>query len=173
MILKSLSDPSINTQELQLKVLQTILPLVTNYPQLHGPVLASALLLCFKLQDSKVAVVSSSAVATFRQLVLHAFEKLQELIKSDPNQKSISIMREPQTDVQDLSENASSQKHTKEIEKDALLLFQDLCSLTAGEPGQFLKISSMHRNLGLELIEMVISHSFRLFEIVYDTHVVS
>jgi hypothetical protein len=35
-----------------------------------------SLLLCFRLQDSRIAVVSSTAAATLRQLVMYIFEKV-------------------------------------------------------------------------------------------------
>jgi Dimerisation and cyclophilin-binding domain of Mon2 len=37
---------------------------------------AQSLLLCFRLQDSRIAVVSSTAAATLRQLVMYIFEKV-------------------------------------------------------------------------------------------------
>jgi Dimerisation and cyclophilin-binding domain of Mon2 len=35
-----------------------------------------ALLICFRLQDSKVVVVNNTAAATLRQLVIHVFDKV-------------------------------------------------------------------------------------------------
>jgi hypothetical protein len=172
-ILKSLSDSSINTQDLQLKILQTILPLVTNYPQVHGNILSTALILCFKLHDSKVIVVSSSAVATFRQLILYAFEKCLVQVQKTPDLKSRSIQSSDRSDVNDLSDINNSNIDLRDLERDAFLIFQDLCALTAGEAGIFLKVSSMSKNLGLELIESIITTSAQLFHIVIVDNLVS
>jgi len=38
-----------------------------------------ALLLCFRLQESRIAVVSSTAAATLRQLVMFVFDKVVDL----------------------------------------------------------------------------------------------
>ncbi|KAG1897905.1 uncharacterized protein F5891DRAFT_509678 [Suillus fuscotomentosus] len=55
---------------IQLRILQTLVSLITNFPSIHEELLGEALLLCFKLQDSRIAVVSSTAAATLRQLVM-------------------------------------------------------------------------------------------------------
>jgi Dimerisation and cyclophilin-binding domain of Mon2 len=44
--------------------------------RLSKPLNPQALLLCFKLQESRIAVVSSTAAATLRQLVMFVFEKV-------------------------------------------------------------------------------------------------
>ena len=61
---------------LQLKMLQTVLPLVSNY-EIHGDSLADAMLLVYKLQESKTSpIVSNTAAATFRQMIFNTYEKL-------------------------------------------------------------------------------------------------
>lgn len=90
--------------EIQLKILQTILPLLTNYsvhkeslaevsydhlPRIHSSrcslsdtktcfIQSQALLLCFRLQDSRVVFVNNTAAATLRQLVIYIFERVGE-----------------------------------------------------------------------------------------------
>jgi hypothetical protein len=64
--------------DIQLKVLQTLLSLLTAFPDVSGDLLAEALLACFKLHESKAGVVSSTAAATLRQLVVLVFEKVGE-----------------------------------------------------------------------------------------------
>ncbi|KAI8904684.1 guanine nucleotide exchange factor in Golgi transport N-terminal-domain-containing protein [Gorgonomyces haynaldii] len=117
-VLQHLLQETSGAQDLQLKILQTILPLVSHYP-LENTNLADALLIAYRLQDAK-GVVAQTAQATFRQMIVSAFEK------QDPKQ-------------------------------DALLIFQDLFTMTAGQEGQFLKKQTMSRTFGLELLELVIS----------------
>ncbi|KAF8982915.1 hypothetical protein BGZ46_000388 [Entomortierella lignicola] len=74
-VLQTLNDIMSHGVEIQLKILQTILPLLTNY-NVHGESLAEALLLCFRLQDSRVVFVNNTAAATLRQLVIYIFEKV-------------------------------------------------------------------------------------------------
>jgi len=59
-----------------LKVLQSAALLLSSYPSIHAEVLAQTLLLCFRLQDSRVAVISSTAAATLRQAVMTVFDKV-------------------------------------------------------------------------------------------------
>ena len=44
---------------------------------------AKALLLCFKLQESRIAVVSSTAAATLRQLVMFVVDKVVDEDRRD------------------------------------------------------------------------------------------
>lgn len=59
-----------------LKVLQSAAMLLSSYSSIHAELLAETLLLCFKLQDSRVAVISSTAAATLRQAVMTVFDKV-------------------------------------------------------------------------------------------------
>ncbi|KAG8920589.1 hypothetical protein FRC02_000807 [Tulasnella sp. 418] len=73
--------------DIQLKVLQALLSLLTNYTDIHDELLGDALLLCFRLQESRIAVVSSTAAATLRQLVMFVFDKVVETDKSQAEQE--------------------------------------------------------------------------------------
>ncbi|KAJ3413434.1 hypothetical protein HDV05_008075, partial [Chytridiales sp. JEL 0842] len=143
LILKTLSEYVNGPMELQLKILQTILPLLTHFKNAHGEV---AILVCFRLQDSKAPVVSSSAAATLRQLIMYTFEKVVVEASESGNEEN--------TQPQD----------THPCANDAYLLFQDLCQLTNGESASSLKIGTMSKNLGLELLESVLSNHWRLFK---------
>ena len=116
-----------------------------------------SLLLCFKLQDSRVSVVSSTAAATLRQAVMVVFDRIL-LDLYEPN-TPLTLPTDPPTE---LTISASAM--------DAFNIFSDLCILTAGGSGGFaswvggkdekpklLKLSSLQRTFGLELIESVLS----------------
>ena len=136
-VIKALSEHALSSMELQLKILQSILPLTTSYKSVTGDALAEAMILCYKLQDTRVPVVNSTATATFRQLIVHSFEKVsQDDVLDDSNQFFV----------------------------DAINLFQDICLLTAGEAASFLRVPSMSRAYGLELIESVLSSTPTLFK---------
>ena len=51
----------------------------------------------------------------------------------------------------------------KPCAEDAFALFQDLCVMTAGDPGTFLKKATIPRGFGFELIENFISGSHSAF----------
>ncbi|CAM0141230.1 unnamed protein product [Umbelopsis sp. WA50703] len=158
-ILKTLNDIMIHGIEIQLKILQTILPLLSNYHNIHGDVLAEALLICFRLQDSKVVVVNNTAAATLRQLVIHVFDKVtkeDDIIAKDPEHHGLQLKKI----------NISPEESIKlyPCAADAYYLFQDLCLLTNGEPTQFLRLNHLSRTFGLELIESVLTNHIKLFK---------
>ena len=64
LIISTAADAMSQGVDIQLRILQTILSLVTNFPEIHGQQLADALLVCFRLHESRIAVVSSTAAAT-------------------------------------------------------------------------------------------------------------
>ncbi|KAJ3021237.1 hypothetical protein HKX48_008942 [Thoreauomyces humboldtii] len=149
LVLKTLSDLINSSMELQLKILQTIIPLLSNYRQIHGEVLAEALLLCFRLQETKSAVVNNTAAATVRQMVTSVFEKV-----AAENEKLDAVAG---------SVNVSGKRPLSSSGQDAYLLFKDLCLLTGGEPAAFLSLQALPKTFGLELLEAVIAHHPRLF----------
>ncbi|KAG0231976.1 hypothetical protein BGW41_001994 [Actinomortierella wolfii] len=154
-VLKTLADIMAHGVEIQLKILQTILPLLTNY-RVHGEYLADALLLCFRLQDSRVVFVNNTAAATLRQLVIYIFDKVGEEDR-ELAQKGEQKTIEP-------SEESSPEEQLEPCAKDAYLLFQDLCLLTNSEPARFLKLAGLSKTFGLELIESVLTNHFHLFK---------
>ena len=88
-ILDILLDQINTPMDLQLKILQTILPLVSHYP-VHKNLLANTLLIALKLlQDQKNAVVANTAAVTFRQIIQISFEKVSAN-EDDP----LSILRD-------------------------------------------------------------------------------
>ncbi|KAF9973368.1 hypothetical protein BGZ73_003400 [Actinomortierella ambigua] len=154
-VLKTLSDIMAHGVEIQLKILQTILPLLTNY-RVHGEYLADALLLCFRLQDSRVVFVNNTAAATLRQLVIYIFDKVGE--------EDRELAQQGGPKVVESSEEVSPEEQLEPCAKDAYLLFQDLCMLTNSEPAKFLKLASLSKTFGLELIESVLTNHFHLFK---------
>ncbi|KAH6597282.1 hypothetical protein BASA50_004633 [Batrachochytrium salamandrivorans] len=179
-ILKTLSEQAGSTMELQLKILQSILPLTTNYHSVHSETLADALQLCYKLQDTKTPVVNSTAAATFRQLVIHVFEKLSA---EDAKIKSAAVEHVSTLDhpiAQNVGEdddeitNAVLPKllPTTELSAeyaqyttDAFMIFQDLCSFASGDPGTYLRIGIMPKGFCLELVESVLTGNPEIFSI--------
>ncbi|CAI2181355.1 20085_t:CDS:10 [Funneliformis geosporum] len=157
-ILKTLNDIMSQGVEIQLKILQTVPPLLSNYQALHGDLLAEALLICFRLHDSKIVVVNNTAAATLRQLVINIFEKVQE--EDDINNKDGSI-KPTSTAVSIHGEGVIA---LRPCARDAYYLFQDMCLLTNGENPVYLRLHVLSRTFGLELIESVLTNHSRLFK---------
>ncbi|KAI9593732.1 hypothetical protein BDF19DRAFT_447716 [Syncephalis fuscata] len=128
--------------DVQLRTLQIVLPLLSNYPNVHDNELVETLVLCYRLQESTAPMVNSIAGATFRQLINIVFDKVAKedtVIKNteDPH---------PCAD-------------------DAIRLLKDLCMLTNGESGTFLRLDGISCTVGLELIESVLSSYESLFRV--------
>ncbi|KAI9139595.1 hypothetical protein BKA69DRAFT_1116837 [Paraphysoderma sedebokerense] len=155
-VVRTLSDILNQGTEIQLKVLQTILPLLSNYDTVHGELLAEALLLCFRLQESKVAVVNNTASAILRQLVIYMFDKVT---KEDQ-----MYHKDQPDDLGKMMAAASNATDTlRPCAKDAYLIFQDLCLLSSGDPPQFIRVSNLPRTFGLELMESILTNHHQVF----------
>ncbi|KAG1830278.1 guanine nucleotide exchange factor in Golgi transport N-terminal-domain-containing protein [Suillus subalutaceus] len=160
LIVRTMNDVMSQGVEIQLRILQTLVSLITNFPSIHGELLgevhsvyysrylsgylSKALLLCFKLQDSMIAVVSSTAAATLRQLVMFIFGKM------------VNEDRQESNGTPDLSEAALPDGSTKALRpcaKDAFSVFEDLCLLAISEKLNFLKLDYLHKTFALELIQ--------------------
>ncbi|KAJ7911535.1 hypothetical protein B0H13DRAFT_2009133, partial [Mycena leptocephala] len=154
LIIKTMSDAMSQGVDIQLRILQTLLSLVTNFPAVHGSLLGEALLLCFKLQESKIAVVSSTAAATLRQLVMFVFDKMvDEDRRDDPDAAQWLEMKLPNGTTKSLGPSA----------RDAFSVFEDLCLLANSEKPNFLKLEFLHKTFALELIESVLTNYHDLF----------
>ncbi|KAJ7449990.1 hypothetical protein B0H11DRAFT_323334 [Mycena galericulata] len=154
LIINTMSDAMSQGVDIQLRILQTLLSLVTNFPAVHGSLLGEALLLCFKLQESKIAVVSSTAAATLRQLVMFVFDKMvDEDRRDDPDPAQWLDMKLPNGTTKSLGPSA----------RDAFSVFEDLCLLANSEKPNFLKLEFLHKTFALELIESVLTNYHDLF----------
>lgn len=117
-----------------------------------------ALLLCFKLQDSRIAVVSSTAAATLRQLVMFVVDKMVEEDKQDSvDPQLLEYVTLPDGTTAALGPFA----------RDAYSVFEDLCLLANSEKPHFLHLEYLHKTFALELIESVLTNYHELFRKVY------
>ncbi|KAI8354550.1 guanine nucleotide exchange factor in Golgi transport N-terminal-domain-containing protein [Choanephora cucurbitarum] len=153
-VLRTLTDISVHGMDIQLKILQTVLPLLSNYRSVHDDILAEALLICFRLQDSKIAVVNNTAAATLRQLVIFVFDKVGKENASKPSEAETTHEVEIST---------GEKIQLRPCAKDAYYLFQDLCLLTNGDQPEYLRLTHLSKTFGLELIESILTNHYRLF----------
>ncbi|KAJ7226681.1 hypothetical protein GGX14DRAFT_692973 [Mycena pura] len=154
LIINTMSDAMSQGVDIQLRILQTLLSLVTNFPAVHGSLLGEALLLCFKLQESKIAVVSSTAAATLRQLVMFVFDKMVDEDRRDDGDAANWLeMKLPNGSTKTLGPSA----------RDAFSVFEDLCLLANSEKPNFLKLEFLPKTFALELIESVLTNYHDLF----------
>ncbi|KAF9010067.1 hypothetical protein BDQ17DRAFT_1273776 [Cyathus striatus] len=153
LIISTMSDAMSQGVDIQLRILQTLVSLVPNFSAVHGDLLGDALLLCFKLQESRIAVVSSTAAATLRQLVMFVVDKMvaEDRMVDEPN--DLIEVTLPDGTIKQLGPSA----------KDAFSVFEDLCLLANAEKPHFLKLEFLHKTFALELIESVLTNYHELF----------
>ncbi|KAH7886558.1 hypothetical protein F5I97DRAFT_1868110 [Phlebopus sp. FC_14] len=154
LIISTMNDAMSQGVDIQLRILQTLVSLITNFPSVHGEMLGEALLLCFKLQDSRIAVVSSTAAATLRQLVMFVFDKMVDEDRRDAGDpEALMEVTLPDGNTTALGPYA----------KDAYSVFEDLCLLANSEQPHFLDLEYLHKTFALELIESVLTNYHELF----------
>ncbi|KAJ8401396.1 hypothetical protein AAFF_G00386270 [Aldrovandia affinis] len=135
----------------ELKLLQTVLVLLTTNTVVHDEVLSKAIVLCFRLHFTKDNITNNTAAATVRQVVTVVFERM---VAEDDRHKGIVEQPPP---VQGNS-NRRSISTLRPSAKDAYMLFQDLCQLVnADAPYWLVGMTEMTRTFGLELLESVLN----------------
>lgn len=116
---------------------------------------SQALLICFRLHESRIMVVSSTAAATLRQLVMFVVDKV---VEEDKRLESL-----PSEDLQDIILPDNSTRSLGPSARDAFAVFEDLCLLANAEKPNFLKLESLPKTFALELIESVVTNYHELF----------
>lgn len=135
----------------ELRVLQTLTPLVSTELLVTGPWLAKCLVICFRLNFAKDPIVINTASATVRQMVSCVFERVVQ----EDGLKSGDLPIVHQT----VKVNTRAAPPTlRPCAADGYMLFRDLCLLINAEaPCWLLGIQEMTRTLGLELLESVLA----------------
>ncbi|XP_065066543.1 protein MON2 homolog isoform X1 [Rhopilema esculentum] len=133
----------------ELRVLQTILILITTSPAVQKDSLAKTVVICFHLYFSSDSTISSTAAATIRQSIAVILDRMVEedkIVKDSPAEVGAAY-------------HSKCPRTLYPQAQDAYLLFQDLCQITSGDsPYWLVGIKEMTRTFGLELLESVLKH---------------
>ncbi|XP_069760296.1 protein MON2 homolog isoform X5 [Narcine bancroftii] len=141
----------------ELKLLQTVLVLLTTNTVVHDDSLAKAIVLCFRLHFTKDNITNNTAAATVRQVVTVVFERMD----SEDKQHKDSDNQPP---IIQGNSNRRTISTLRPCAKDAYMLFQDLCQLVnADAPYWLVGMTEMTRTFGLELLESVLNDFPRVF----------
>ncbi|KAM4747143.1 protein MON2 homolog isoform 2-T2 [Rhinophrynus dorsalis] len=141
----------------ELKLLQTVLVLLTTNTVVHDESLSKAIVLCFRLHFTKDNITNNTAAATVRQVVTVVFERM---VAEDERHKDIVEQPVPVPG----NSNRRSFSSLKPCAKDAYMLFQDLCQLVnADAPYWLVGMTEMTRTFGLELLESVLNDFPQVF----------
>lgn len=153
-VLEALQQATSAGLDVQLKILQALPSLLSNYAaDVKGELLVTALNVCFILQSSKNAIVNNTSAATLQQLVVSVFDKV---VAEDKNGQDSQIVGEvPLQDGTTLPLRAAAM--------DAWRVFNDICLLTEGQRPEYLRFSGLPQTFGLELIESVLTNHAAIF----------
>ncbi|KAL2140535.1 hypothetical protein VTI28DRAFT_3653 [Corynascus sepedonium] len=152
-VLEALQQATSAGLDVQLKILQALPALLSNYSaDVKGDLLVTALNVCFILQSSKNAIVNNTSAATLQQLVVSVFDKVVAEDKSGAEQPTVG-------EVPGNDGNVALQAAAM----DAYRVFNDICLLTEGQRPEYLRVSSLVQTFGLELIESVLTNHAAIF----------
>ncbi|KAJ2833953.1 Endocytosis and vacuole integrity protein [Coemansia erecta] len=128
--------------DIQVKILQMVLPLVTMYDGcVYGETLVDAFHLCLALQKSRDPIVNNTAAAILRQVVVAVFDR---------------VVAEDREHNDDEQEDTRESDMTRKYAKDAFFVLQDLCLWAAGSDTIFILDETVDQGLVLDLIESVL-----------------
>lgn len=105
----------------EVKVLQTATLLISTNNVISGPVLARAIVLCFRLYNIENNVVTSIASATIRQLLSNVFERVE-------NEDTLESHSQTNDDSNDMNESFDSQSPVNKAQID----YEELRSFISG-----------------------------------------
>ncbi|CAH8518557.1 unnamed protein product [Schistosoma margrebowiei] len=137
----------------ELRLLQTTILLLTSSSLIRGPQLAKAFTICLKLHLSKSPATVNTAAAAVRQCASAIFDRVfkEELII----QPTDSSKQKATPGVDDIL--PVNPLDLKSSERDAYMLFQDICLLISDDTSIWLcGTIQINKVLGLELVESLI-----------------
>ncbi|KAB5543103.1 hypothetical protein GE09DRAFT_238053 [Coniochaeta sp. 2T2.1] len=152
-VLEALQQATSAGLDVQLKILQALPSLLSNYAaDVKGELLVTVLNICFILQSSKNAIVNNTSAATLQQLVVSVFDKVVNEDRSS-------------SDSQNVGEAPTDQGNVplKSAALDAYRVFNDICLLTESQRPEYLRFSGLTQTFGLELIESVLTNHAGVF----------
>lgn len=154
--------------EVQVKVLQTLLLTVTwRGCDLPEEMFASGLTVCFQLSEHKNTTVRNAASATLRQIISQLFDKVEA---DEEEEEEIEDLDWSQAQTGKSAIEAGRPKGEPEsiralsrVQRCAYYVIQDLCLLSRGEHGTWLKNVTIPQSSGFELIDQIVSQRPSLF----------
>ncbi|KAJ2663841.1 Endocytosis and vacuole integrity protein [Coemansia sp. RSA 1200] len=137
--------------DIQVKVLQMVLPLVSRYSgDVYGETLVEAFHTCIALQRSRDPIVSNTAAAMLRQIVVSVFDRV---VAED---RELGNDGQADDGENGKAQDTSEQDMKRRYAKDAFFVLQDLCLLAADSEPIFIQDSLLDKGLVLELLESVL-----------------
>ena len=138
---------------MQLKILQCLPQLVQLYGDaIKGDLQADVLQVCSTLQQVKSVTISSTASATFQQVVTLLYEKFeQEDVRAEETPSSTELKLD------------AEQCFVRPAAYDAYRVLEDICLLIEGQKPRFVKNAQLTQSFGLNLVETLLNNHGDLF----------
>jgi hypothetical protein len=148
----------------ELKVLQTIILLVTTTDVVKHELLAKVLTIGLRIAASKDPIVMNTATAMLNQMVTKVFERAQVETSKNLTVAKLSTPKDIDIDkLKSLSKEAPS--WMSETAQDAYMLLQDIYLLLNSDQSLWLiNINDINKPFGLELLKSVLSRYTELFQ---------
>ncbi|KIW06739.1 uncharacterized protein PV09_02432 [Verruconis gallopava] len=147
-VLDAIQDCSNLAQDVQLKILQILPTILQNYAEdVRGELLFSLLQTCSTLQSSKTTAVSSTAAATFQQVLSALFEELQR--------EDLKLVETP---ISAEAPGLEGVAQLRPVAHDAVRVLQDLCLLAEGGKPTTIRLSPLPETSSLELVESILAN---------------
>lgn len=151
--------------DVQLKILQTILPLLMNLDEIDLEVVSMSFYLSFKLRTIKNPIVINTASATIRQIYSYIYDKAKMEVSINSIDENEEYIKEATIEL-----NSLAHKSMEEITKDmkpavlcAYIMSRDLYLVSNGEEAKYLDYN-IDREFCLEIIESGLSQNQILFK---------
>jgi Dimerisation and cyclophilin-binding domain of Mon2/Guanine nucleotide exchange factor in Golgi transport N-terminal/C-terminal region of Mon2 protein len=142
-VLNGFRDVMNTSYDVQLKILQTLPAVLQLYAsEVRGQLLARTLEICANLEGSKTSLVSSSAGATFEQLVEAVFQRARNEVEGHK-----------------LHGRKANTEPLVTSSDDASRIFEDLCSILNQSEPSFLHIEQSSTHFLLETVGKVVDNN--------------
>ena len=142
--------------EVQLRVLQCNLLLATSPScEMTEDLLSQALSVCFSLSAARNSTVQNAATATVKQIISLLFDRVHAAQSAQSAQAVQAALAEGGAASSDGGADGAAAEGDDGINKTsqcAYLVFQDLCVLSRGEQGVWLKRTSVPPSMGLGVL---------------------
>ena len=129
-------------EDVQLRGLQCIMPLLTHY-ECHGAVLYRAYEVCFRMVASRGATVVNAAIAIIRQQVIWLFEKV---IEEENEAEASTDHNVDQLALIDVQKDGQEDKiRMRSFAADAFVILQDIALLANDEKALVLPMTALNK----------------------------
>lgn len=132
-----------SAEEVQLKGLQSIMPLLTHY-ECHGATLFKAYEVCFRMVALRSVTVVNAAIAIIRQLIIWLFERVTEELAGAGKSRGAGSAPEP-LPLSPVQKASGERIELRPFAADAYVVLQDIFLLANDERALVLPMVALNK----------------------------